>query len=39
MEKKEVSHKTIVQDRLDIMNDEDKGNVMQRKGNGIVKEM
>ena len=37
MEKKEGSHKTIVQDKLDIMNDEDKGKVMLRKG--IVKEM
>ena len=36
MEKKEGSHKTIVQDKLDIMNDEDKRRVMIRKG--IIKE-
>ena len=35
--KKEGSHKTIVQDKLDIMNDEDKKKGMVRKS--IVKEM
>ena len=32
MQKKEGSHKTIVQDKLDIMNDEDKRKRMIRKG-------